>query len=211
MEDSNNDLTNPLITNQGKQSEAPDRASLSVVGATDENSQSSSLVHSSKPRFSPHLFGFLCSAYLFFALSLHYSNGKVEKWKRLGVPDEFILKVERMNRFNLTAALVLLLTLILALPQRYELYSDATLVVRCFFCKLRFIDIRSALRNSSYCETIKRIRWDFATDFQNRVIIKRGDRRWEVTCSPEDPDAFVQAVSSLQSQADDAPAAEHIV
>jgi hypothetical protein len=100
----------------------------------------------------------------------------------------------------------------LLLPRKYEVLVDSTVVVGTTFTRFRFDDIRSAQRNtyslnlhcSNNCDTVipaaKRLlllRFDFATDGENRVVMKRGGHKWEVACSPKDPDAFVEAIRTI--------------
>jgi hypothetical protein len=86
------------------------------------------------------------------------------------------------------------------LPRKYGILSDSTVVVGTTLTRFHFDDIRSAQRNSLYClncDTVKRLRFDFATDCENRVVIKRGGHKWEVACSPKDPDEFVEAIRNI--------------
>jgi hypothetical protein len=82
---------------------------------------------------------------------------------------------------------------LLFVPRQYQVLSDSTIAVHSTLTSFKFDSIQDAHRNSGLCETA-RLRWDFALDFTNRVFVERDGNKWQVSCSPQDPDGFVDAI-----------------
>jgi hypothetical protein len=88
---------------------------------------------------------------------------------------------------------IFLMIVLLLVPRRYQVFSDATIAVQSTLASFKFGSIQDAQRNSSLCETA-RLRWDFSVDLTNRVFVERSGNKWQVSCSPQDPDGFVHAI-----------------
>eukprot|EP00977_Amphora_coffeiformis_P026694 scaffold29073_cov184-Amphora_coffeaeformis.AAC.3 len=121
-------------------------------------------------------------------------------WVDKATRDEMIQQIDvfltRILHQAVFFAIAIAFPFLVLIPRRIEVYSDSTLVMRLpGGWGYRFSAVRSAKRNSNYCDT--RLRWDFATAYRNRVFVKRAGRnRWEVACSPSDPDGFVAAIDA---------------
>jgi hypothetical protein len=91
--------------------------------------------------------------------------------------------------------LIFLVGVLLFVPRQYQVLSNSTIVIQSTLASFKFGNIQDAHRNSGLCETV-RLRWDFALDFSNRVFVERtaGSNKWQVSCSPQDPDGFVAAI-----------------
>jgi hypothetical protein len=152
------------------------------------------LVHESTPYISPYLPILTVIPYLILLHSVWKAWGTYVYVITHGFPSNVVANVRLAFLFCLSMAILLTVMPFFLLPRRLLLYSDARLVVYSTLTHFTFTDLRTAIRNSSYCDTVKRKRWDFATDLRHRVFIKRDSHRWEIMCSPVDPDAFVAAV-----------------
>jgi hypothetical protein len=93
---------------------------------------------------------------------------------------------------------ILLLVIMVFRPRHYQVLSDLSIVVQTTLTSFKFGNIQGAHRNSGLCETFQ-MRWDFALEFSNRVFVERAGNRWQVSCSPHDPDGFVAAIRHVCS------------
>lgn len=115
---------------------------------------------------------------------------RVKYWKTA----EELAAFDRSN-WRLLAALLFILPFKLAFaPRTLQVLSDGSVRVVATLRSYTFSDVRGAQRNTSWIETVKRLRWDFATDMEHRVLVKRGGNKWEMSCSPADPDGFIAAI-----------------
>jgi hypothetical protein len=169
-----------------------DGVSAAATGASPR------LVHESRAYVTPYFPFLLGFPYLLALLSVWINWVTYENLLAHGYPPNAVANVRRLLLFCVLMlffmSVMLLVIPFVLLPRRFRLYSDARLVVYTTVTSFTFTDLRTAIRNSSYCDTVKRKRWDFATDVRHRVFIKRDPHRWEIMCSPADPDTFVEAV-----------------
>lgn len=148
---------------------------------------------------------FASHAFLFFQL-----EKKRVSWENAAMAGDPNFQATMLSRIDhtqhrLVSRLVLFsmscVILFIVWPRRYEIWSDKTLIVYSILYKLTFARLQGATPNSSCTDSVKRLRWDLATDLKHRVFIKRSDATcWEIQCSPTDPERFVYAMNDISQQ-----------
>eukprot|EP00980_Cylindrotheca_fusiformis_P030599 scaffold25087_cov201-Cylindrotheca_fusiformis.AAC.2 len=102
-----------------------------------------------------------------------------------------------------TATWVLIWTLIfvgfvylMVLPRSVDVRSDGTVGIKTTMMTYKFSHVVRAYQASNPMEGLGRLRIKFATDFQNRVALRRSHGKWDVFVSPVDLAEFIAAVNA---------------
>lgn len=102
------------------------------------------------------------------------------------------------------ATLAILVAYVVCLPRRYEVHSDATLVVITRLAAFQFDQLVAASIDPPLIDICSygfqnqgRLRWDVATNFENRILIRRGGGGWDMVVSPWNAPGLVAAVEQV--------------
>ena len=172
------DLEEPLLTNTAAAGpNRPLERNDSEAGPPPAPQTAARVVYEGPVHFSPYLFG----ALLLTVPILWYETRQLWRFDQImrenGVErysPVYVQTVQSMLYTNTIILPTLALVLLLIVPRRLTLYSDARLVVTSLlYLRFTFGNLRSAARNASHCDTVKRLRWDFATDLKCRLQAPR--------------------------------------
>lgn len=152
------------------------------------------VVFTSQASYFRWMKGFTIVATLYFLfmgwLTIMHLRPRVKYWKTA----EELAAYDRFNWRCCFGLFLLVMTIVAFFPKQLQVLSDGSVRVVASLRSYTFSDVRTAQRNTSWLETVKRIRLDFSTDMEHRVLVKRGGTKWELFCCPADPDGFIAAI-----------------
>ena len=97
-----------------------------------------------------------------------------------------------------TVALVIVFVFVL--PTRFDVLSNGSIAVKTLPLAYKFGHVTAAYENPPLLEGWSRPRIKFATNFHNRVIVRRKQGGWDVLVSPKDPEGFTSAVWKVAAE-----------